>query len=723
MHPRRTVASTTAWAWLVLILFAHCRRDTGSSPTPTSPGMTSPGPTMPLPGMTPMPAPPGMTPPVSPEGPTTPPTAPDPMPPPVPTPPAGPTRGAFTIHLILHAIGEERYEVVPNPDGTRTLTTTLDLADRGNRRTTTATLITTKEDRPLKLDVKGGTPVVADFVTGTTTIGGRSLTNTEPTRAEGAAVFGASPFALQMAMMRTWRARGEPERLSIVSTNPRAEPIEIARVGQDVITIDKRSVTLERYTVNNLMFGREILWTTTDGELAAAMTFAGGLPMEAVRKDLTPALPELYRAGVAQQIANLEAIGRAVRPSHRGAFAITGTTIIDATDGPPIADAVVIVRDGRIVAAGPKATTPIPPDMTTIDAKGQTLMPGLWEMHTHASGIEFGPALLAAGITTARDCGGELDFLVAARDAIAQQEAVGPRLLLAGLIDAGGDRAFGHVTAETPAEARAAVTRYHQQGFQQIKLYTFLSGEVVSAISAEAHRLGMTVTGHVPRSLSTIAGIEARMDHLNHLTPVMNMLRNPGGDGSIDFQSETAQAAVKFLLAHKTVVDPTASWGEMASHSREVDVASFEPGILTAPAVIDAKFRGMGGNTTAEQMKSRMAQTLAVIGGLHRAGVPIVAGSDTGLVGHGLHRELELYVQAGMTPLEAIKAATIVSARAMGLDRDSGTVEAGKRADLILVDGNPLEDIRQTRRVTRVIANGRVYDADALWRSVGFRGR
>jgi imidazolonepropionase-like amidohydrolase len=101
--------------------------------------------------------------------------------------------------------------------------------------------------------------------------------------------------------------------------------------------------------------------------------------------------------------------------------------------------------------------------------------------------------------------------------------------------------------------------------------------------------------------------------------------------------------------------------------------------------------------------------------------VPIVPGSDTGLVGWGLHRELEIYVDAGMTPLEAIQAATIVSARAMGLDKDSGTVEAGKRADLILVDGDPLKDIRNLRRVTRVIADGRVYDAPALWRSAGFK--
>jgi imidazolonepropionase-like amidohydrolase len=120
-------------------------------------------------------------------------------------------------------------------------------------------------------------------------------------------------------------------------------------------------------------------------------------------------------------------------------------------------------------------------------------------------------------------------------------------------------------------------------------------------------------------------------------------------------------------------------------------------------------------------MQSRTAQSLAVIGALHQAGVTIVPGSDTGLVGAGLHREIELYVQAGMTPMEAIQSATIVSARAMNLDRDTGTVEVGKRADLILVDGDPLANIMDLRKVSRVIANGRVFDPTKLSQSVGFR--
>jgi imidazolonepropionase-like amidohydrolase len=316
--------------------------------------------------------------------------------------------------------------------------------------------------------------------------------------------------------------------------------------------------------------------------------------------------------------------------------------------------------------------------------------------------VEFGPATLAAGITTARDCGGEFDLLVAMRDAIEKHNALGPRLLLAGLVDGGGPDAFGAINAATPDEARAVVARYHAAGFQQIKLYTLLKPEVIHVLAAEAHRLGMSVTGHVPAALDTFQGIEAGMDQINHLQYVSRMPRT--------------QATLDFLLQHHTVVDPTVSWGEMGGHSKDVDASSFEPGLLKAPDYLLFKFNGMGGNRP-----SRMKENLALILSLQKAGVPIVAGSDTGLVGYGLIREIELYVEAGMTPLEAIQCATIVPARAMKLDRETGTIETGKRADLILVNGNPLERISDLRKVSTVIANGRMFETAKLWARVGFR--
>jgi imidazolonepropionase-like amidohydrolase len=628
--------------------------------------------------------------------------------------------GRLTIHMILHAIGEERYEIAP-ANGTLTLNTVFEYSDRGNKRTTTGVLRTKPDFTPLDLEMKER-PTSVHIQDGSATVKEDDAVRTIAAPATYFTIFGPSPFAVQMMMLRYWNAHGRPQTLPMLRANPGAEQIRIEPVGHDTISVDGKRIVLDRYTVANLMFGREILWMNAQGDLAAAMTFAGGLPMEAVRTEYESALPQLYRSGVAQEMANLAAIERRVPPERNGSYAIAGATLIDTTGALPLADSVVIIRTGRIAAVGTRGAVVIPRGMQVVDGKGRTLLPGLWEMHIHYSGIEFGPALLAAGITTARDCGGEFDFLVAQRDAIEKRNVPSPRLLLAGLVDAGGLKAFGHVTAETPEEGRAVVRRYHDAGFQQIKLYTFLTPDVIQAIASEAHRLGMTVTGHVPQALNAFQGVEAGMDQINHLNYVSNMMRAPGGGrGPVDVSSEAAQTAIRFFKEHHTVVDPTAGWGEMAGHSKEVDVASFEPGILKSPFVLDAKFRGMGGNTTAAQMQEHTSQSIAIIGALHRAGVIIVPGSDTGLVGYGLHREIELYVEAGMTPLEAIQSATIVSARAMGLDRETGTVEAGKRADLILVDGNPLQDIRDLRKVSRVIVNGRMYDPAKLWESAGFR--
>jgi imidazolonepropionase-like amidohydrolase len=624
--------------------------------------------------------------------------------------------GSFTIHMILHAIGEEHYEIKTS-GGEITLNTTIEFTDRDNKRTTTAALRMKSDYTPLSLEVKGRTVDSATVQNASATVQESWASRTFVPPAQYFTIFGPSPFALQTIMLRYWKAHGKPARLAVLRAGA-ADPIQIEAVGHDSIVVNGETVVLERYTIANLMFGREIVWTNARGDLAAAMTFAGGLPMEAVWTAYETALPQLYRSGVKQEMTDLAAIARQVPPEHSGAFAISGATLVDATGAAPIADSVVIVRNGRIGAAGPRSQVAIPPNMTVVDAKGQTLLPGLWEMHTHFSGVEFGPALLAAGITTARDCGGEFDYLVAQRDAVEKGVAVSPRLLLAGLVDAGGLKAFGHVTAETPEQGRAMVNRYHAAGFRQIKLYTYLTPEVIQAIAAEAHRLGMSVTGHVPQVFNAFQGVEAGMDQINHLFYITSVMRTPVGTrGPVDINSEAARKALKFFKDHHTVIDPTVGWSEMASHAKETDVTSFEPGITKAPFFLNAKFRAMNGGSTAEAR----AQNLAVIGALHRAGIAIVPGSDTGLVGYGLHRELELYVQAGMTPLQAIQSATIVSARAMNLDRDSGTVEPGKRADLILVDGNPLANISDIRKVSRVVANGRLYDTGKLWQSAGFR--
>jgi imidazolonepropionase-like amidohydrolase len=300
-------------------------------------------------------------------------------------------------------------------------------------------------------------------------------------------------------------------------------------------------------------------------------------------------------------------------------------------------------------------------------------------------------------------------------------------MLLAGVVD-GGRSPLGVVTASTPEEARAVVKRYKEAGFEQIKVYQSLKPELVPIIAAEAHRLGMTVTGHVPTGMNAFQFVAAGADQINHLNFITAVMRptdfrpQPGRFTPIDLESAEAKRAIQFFKEHGTVIDPSLARGEQHLHPKETPYASFEPGAAKQAIELNGPLNSTGVSPeVAPRAQAIFEQSLAVVGALHRAGVPIVLGTDLVVPGHSIYRELELAVQAGLTPMEAIQAATIVPARAMKRDQESGTVEAGKRADVILVDGNPLVAISQIRHVKFVIISGRMYDCAPLWQSVGFR--
>ena len=392
-----------------------------------------------------------------------------------------------------------------------------------------------------------------------------------------------------------------------------------------------------------------------------------------------------------------------------GTIALVGAALVDGSGKPAVSDAAVVVRDGRIIAAGPRASVTIPRDAKQVDVRGKTLVPGLWDMHAHLHQLEWIPVYLAAGVTSVRDMGNELPFIVPLRRAVESGKAPGPHIVLAGLIDGDGPNAFGALSASTPDEGRAIVRRYHELGFEQMKLYSLLSPAVVGAVCDEAHKLGMTVTGHIPNSLSLLAAIDSGMDHVAHLP-----LRG-------DPQSDTVRKQIAHLKAKGTVVDPTASWGEIGGHSSAEPLESFQPVTAHLPAVF-LQSRASGWGTTADTATAhaRLARTLSLIGALHEAGVPIVAGTDEGVPGFSVYREMELYVRAGFSPMDALRSATSVSAAAMHMEREVGTIEAGKRADLLVLDANPLENISNIRRVRSVMANGVLYDPAPLWQAGGF---
>jgi imidazolonepropionase-like amidohydrolase len=347
--------------------------------------------------------------------------------------------------------------------------------------------------------------------------------------------------------------------------------------------------------------------------------------------------------------------------------------------------------------------------------------------------VEWGPVYLATGATTVRDVGNEFEFITAVRDAVAAGHGLGPRLLLAGVVDGSGPLRLGVELVDTPDEARSWVHRYHDAGFQQIKIYSSVKLAQLKAVTEEAHKLGMTVTGHVPEGIDAYQAIEAGQDQINHLQYIGAIMRDPSpknatredrlkASADLDVNSKKAKRAIDFLLEHHTVVDPTLAIYEFFSASTARPPASFEPGVEKVAPELTAQLTDVGPPEPDNAVMDRvLAKNLQIVGALHKAGVPIVAGTDQVVPGFSLYREIELYVQAGFTPAEAIQAATIVPARVIGVQKELGTIEAGKRADVILLDRNPLESIHNIRSVKYVITNGVMYDCAQLWRSVGFK--
>jgi len=573
--------------------------------------------------------------------------------------------GKLKIYFLQLPVGQETYELAGG-----TLHANFEYTERGSRVALEATLKVRADLTPEHFEAHGRSyrPFTVDA---SVTPGDR--------KGPFFTIAGYSPLSVQMMMLRYWRKHGQPKQLPQL---PGGEPIEIRRTGQDG--------PLTRYSINNVVWGRESVWLNDRNEIAAAVTYAGNLPLEAVDEQYQNLFPQLIRSAVADRIAEMP-IAQAAAP-----FAITGATLIDGT-GSVTPDATVVVRNGRIESLGP-----LPRGMKTIDGRGKTLLPGLWEMHAHLAQPEYGPAYLAAGVTTARDCGGEFEFVTAARDAI-EKGAIGPRLILAGLVDGSGTGTFGVNWADTPEQGRATVSKYKNAGFAQMKIYNRIKPAVLKAIAEEAHRQGMTVTGHVPEGMTAFDAVEAGMDQINHIGPVLQSIRAVG-----------IEKTVQFFKEHHTVIDPTIAWNELLGHTKDVEIASFEPGFAKAPYTL----RSMIGSASGQG--ARMDASFEAIRALHAAGVPIVAGTDKAVPAHSLHRELELYVKAGLTPMQVIQLATVGSARVMGMDAETGTIAPGKRADMILVEGNPLEDFSALRKVSLVIARGQIHDPAKLWKSVGF---
>ncbi len=439
--------------------------------------------------------------------------------------------------------------------------------------------------------------------------------------------------------------------------------------------------------------------------------------------------------------------------------AIVDVTVIDV-DAADAAHAVaahqsVVITGSRISARGPAAKIRIPRDATVIDGSGRFLIPGLWDMHVHTlpevrrpKAVEIWlPLFVANGVTSVRDMGGSDDALTNTRLRIARERLLSPRLIAAGSAIDGFPPQFG-TGVRSPAEARQVVDAHQKSGADFIKPYNLLTREEYFAIIDEAKKVGLPVAGHVPLSLTVLEVSDAGQRSVEHLTDIpascstieaelrQERLRTPLSDfrawqrarwteetrAAASHSPARCRALFEHLTRNGTWIVPT-----LVNKKSALDVASRlrDPVLLQymEPATRAAWEKSAAMSpATPDEVASRTARyesMLRLTGEANDAHALLLAGTDTGspfplVPGFSLHEELAILVESGLAPLQALRSATLSPARYLHRERDLGTVARRRIADLVLLDKNPLEDIRNTQSIAAVILGGRPLMRDAL---------
>lgn len=438
---------------------------------------------------------------------------------------------------------------------------------------------------------------------------------------------------------------------------------------------------------------------------------------------------------------------------------LTHVTVIDATGSPAKPDLTVLIRDHRIIAIDRTSALP-PNDTEIVDATGKFLIPGLWDMHVHIGrGDVFFPLYIANGVTGVRDMGGDLEDpsgelsslsaryvqLSLWREAIEKGSLLGPRIVMAGfLID--GFKWPGNIAATNAEESREAVDVLKRIGVDFIKVKSFLSRDVYLSIAAEAQRQHIMLAGHVPDAVRAAEASDAGQKSIEHLTGIalgcsaaesqlMDEKRQAfaardrarydriEARAAESFDADVAGTLFRTFVRNGTWQVPTLvelrrnAIGDIGARPAQ-DSAKDDPRWSYLPVSLRDWWSKSRSGSVPDGGHELFKGQLSLTRKMHSAGVLLMAGTDSPnpsiLPGFALHDELKLLVSAGFTPMEALQAATLNSARYLGKEKDLGTIEAGKFADLVLLDANPLEDISNTQKIRAVIVNGRYLGREHL---------
>ena len=438
----------------------------------------------------------------------------------------------------------------------------------------------------------------------------------------------------------------------------------------------------------------------------------------------------------------------------------TNATVVDVSTGTLHPGATVVIDGNRILSVGPPGKPAFPGRMRgqVIDARGMYIIPGLWDMHTHAYfgwSRDFGdsyvlPLFIANGVTGIRDMGSDLDAVLRARSEVAAHRLTGPRMVVSGPMLDGPKVSFAaSIAIKTPEDGRKAVNMLKRKGADFIKIQSGVPREAYFAIAAQAKNAGMDFEGHVPDAIRASEAISAGMRSFEHLIGIFEastpdedaLLKRRYGAGTVpasnkslvtflDHYDAAREASIIALLAKNNVWQcPTLFWErgqwlvDVIDWKQDHDIA-FMPRTWIEKTNAETQ-KGVLESMDADPLAVRrrfVDHELEIVRRMHAAGVQFLAGTDTPagldvLPGISLHLELQRFVAAGFTPLEALQTATVNPARFLGKLADYGSVEPGRIADLVILRANPLDDIANTRAIAGVVADGKYWsgsDIDAL---------
>lgn len=481
------------------------------------------------------------------------------------------------------------------------------------------------------------------------------------------------------------------------------------------------------------------LWLDAKGNYFAEVGYIATMP-EGYEANLKPML-DFQDAETAKAVRDLS--HRFLDGKNRAPVLFDHVQMFDADAGKFVADRAVLAIDGKIKTIAAGGSISPPPNVTVIDGRGKTLVPGLWDSHLHIGDDWNVVTNMATGITSFRSPGTDIDRAVDATKRRKSGDLLMGEPFISQIIDKKDPLAAqGAEIASTQAEAIAAVHKIHDAGLWGVKFYTSMDPSWIAPAAAEAHKLGMHVHGHIPAHMRPLDAVRAGYDEITHINFVMmqfmpqdvvdrantsQRLEGPAKFGKdVNLNGPEARAFIAELAKRKTIIDPTlVVWEAQLTSDGGVPAPAYESYMGIMSPVYDRAFKAGGyplvDGYTRDDYRKSWKKLVELVGALHKAGVTIVAGTD----GQGIElvREIELYKEAGFTPAEALQAATIVPARMVGADKRTGSIAVGKEADVVLVDGDVANDLGALRRVVTVVSDGYVMDGDALRKEAGFTGR